>query len=78
VCFTGSAVSLDGQALDREDLHDLAEQRGLVPVESVTKKRTKAVIAADAASMSGKAKRARDFGIPVFSVEDFLRWAEQA
>ena len=77
VCFTGSAVSLDGRAMERPELHALAEECGLKPVKSVTKKGTAAVVAADAASMSGKAKQARDFGIPVFSVEDFLRWAQQ-
>lgn len=77
VCFTGSAVSLDGRAMERPELHALAEEFGLTPVKSVTKRNTTALVAADAASMSGKAKQARDFGIPVFSVEDFLRWAQQ-
>jgi len=77
VCFTGSAISLDGRAMERDELHDLAQEHGLMPVKSVTKKNTAAVVAADAASMSGKAKKARDFGIPVFGAEEFLRWVEQ-
>lgn len=73
VCFTGSAVDSKGEELERSVLHSLAESRGLIPVKSVTKK-TAAVVAADPASMSGKAKKARDLGTPVFGVDEFLRW----
>lgn len=77
VCFTGSAVSLEGEPLERPDLHAIAEEYGLTPVKTVTKKKTTMVVAADPASMSGKAKKARDYGIPVFGVEEFLRWAAE-
>ena len=74
VCFTGSAVGLNGEQLERPELHAIAEARGLVPLNSVTKKNTDLVVAADPASMSGKAKKAREFGIPVFGAEEFLQW----
>ncbi len=51
----------------------LAASYGLQAVESVTRKGCDLVIAADLASMSGKAKKARDWGIPVMSVQDFRK-----
>jgi len=71
VCFTGSG-SIGGQPMERRDLEALAAARGLQPVASVTKKGCDLVIAADPSSASGKAKKARDWGIPVISIEDFL------
>jgi DNA polymerase-3 subunit epsilon len=38
----------------------------------VTKKKCDLVVAADKSSMSGKAKKARDYGISVISVQEFL------
>lgn len=76
VCFTGAATDLAGRPIERPELHEIAERHGLVPVTSVTQKKCEAVVAADASSMSGKAKKARDFGKPVYSVHDFLAWAD--
>ncbi|MDB9920722.1 hypothetical protein OAD85_03030 [Actinomycetota bacterium] len=70
-CLTDSG-SVGGQPMKRRDLEALAAARGLQPVASVTKKGCDLVIAADPASASGKAKKARDWGIPVISIEDFL------
>lgn len=75
VCFTGSVMNSDGSPIERSELEAKAQHLGLKPVKSVTKK-CAAVIAADAASMSGKAKKARDSGVPVFSVEKFLEWVK--
>jgi DNA polymerase-3 subunit epsilon len=50
-----------------------AEKLGLIPTQSVTKKNCDVLVAQDKASMSGKAKKARDFGIPVISVDDFFQ-----
>lgn len=72
VCFTGSAV-VDGVALERKQLEALAAVKGLQPVGSVTKKACDLLVAADPASTSGKAKKARDYGIPVMGIEEFLR-----
>ena len=50
---------------------DLLQKMGLSVWPSVTKK-VKLVIAADTASLSGKAKRAKELGTPVVSINDFL------
>jgi len=71
VCFTGSA-SVNGQPLERRTLEAMAAQRGLQPVANVSKKGCDLLVAADASSASGKAKKAREAGIPVMSVADFL------
>ena len=67
VCFTGNA------AVSRNDLEAIAAAAGLQPVSSVTKKGCDLLVAADSSSMSGKVKKARDYGIPVISVEEFLQ-----
>lgn len=76
VCFTGSACGADGTSLGREDMELMAVDLGLEPVGSVTKSRCEALIAADTSSMSGKAKKAREFGKPVFGIPEFLEWAQ--
>ena len=72
VCFTGTARDSDGGELTREFLESIAIARGLVPVSSVTKKSCDLLVAADKSSMSGKTRKARDFGINVISVSEFL------
>lgn len=71
VCFTGSAV-VNGQPLERRTLETMAAQHGLQPVASVSKKGCDLLVAADASSASGKATKAREAGILVMSVADFL------
>lgn len=66
VCFTGEVRHAD-RHVTREELELRASLMGMVPVASVTKKGCDLVVAADPSSMSGKAKKARDFGIPVVS-----------
>ena len=44
----------------------------LIPVESVTRAACDLVVAADPSSSSGKARKARDYAIPVISVDDFV------
>lgn len=75
VCFTGSA-SRDGVPLDREDLHHIAVERGLVPVGNVSQTRCDVLVAAEPASQSGKAKKAREWGKPILAVTDFLAWSD--
>ena len=72
VCFTGSAIGKDGEELPRETLELYATKKSLIPVSSVTKKACDLLVAADKSSMSGKTKKARDYGIPVISVAEFL------
>jgi len=76
VCFTGSATDDTGRVIGRSDLEALARTVGLEPVPSVTRRACDLLVAADAASSSGKARRARDYGIPVIGVAEFLRLAE--
>ena len=70
VAFTGSAV-VDGKLINRDDLCRQAIAANLSPVPTVTKKGCDLVVAADPASLSGKAKNARSWGIPIISVEAF-------
>lgn len=72
VCFTGEAIDGRGYPVDRAGLSERAARWGLVPVTSVTKRGCDLLVAADPASQSGKAKKARSYGIPVASVVDFL------
>ena len=72
VCFTGAAIGFNGEQISREDLEALAAKVGLHPVNDVTKKGCDVLVAADESSMSGKAKKAKDWEIPVISVEKFI------
>lgn len=74
VCFTGEAVGLSGESISRHDLEALASKVGLHPVKDVTKKGCDVLVAADETSMSGKAKKAKDWGIPVISVDKFISY----
>jgi NAD-dependent DNA ligase len=73
VCFTGEARDADGLEIPREVLEAKAVVKGLIPVSGVTKKACELLVAADKSSMSGKTRKAREFGIPVISVEEFLK-----
>ena len=72
VCFTGAAVDARGRNIERSHLEDLARSRGYVPTNNATKTGCDLLVAADPASQSGKAAKARKFGIPIVSLEDFL------
>jgi len=73
VCFTGSSVcSIDGVPLDRATQEMLAAEAGLVPLDGVTKKLDLLVLA-DAASSSGKARKAREYGTRLVAERAF--WA---
>ncbi|WP_067799161.1 AAA family ATPase [Nocardia beijingensis] len=76
VCFTGTAIDDAGKKWARDDLEDLAVKFGLEPVGDVTKKNCDALIAAEAATQSGKGQKAIKFGKPIFTVQQFLTWAE--
>lgn len=63
----GDQIVLTGEmARERSDWEDELRARGFVPHPTVTKK-TALVAAADPDSLSGKAKKARDYGIPIVS-----------
>jgi hypothetical protein len=78
VCFTGTAEDAAGRTVDRDEMLDLAARAGLVPVPSVTKTRCEVLITAEVGSQSGKARKAREWGKPVFSAAEFLGWVAAA
>jgi DNA polymerase-3 subunit epsilon len=65
VCFTGELrCQHAGQTISRELAEELATKAGLVVVDSVTKK-CDLLVLADPHSQSGKAKKARQYGIRI-------------
>jgi DNA polymerase III subunit epsilon len=65
VCFTGEMrCAHQGRVISREDAEQLTTNTGLVVVDSVTKKLDLLVVA-DPHSQSGKAKKARQYGIRI-------------
>ncbi len=71
VCFTGEAV-VGGKRWNRSAMEASAKHAGLTPVKNVTKKACDLLVAADTSSASGKARKARCYGIPILSACDFL------
>ena len=67
VVFTGEAPGVS-----RERLCDEAESLGLRPMSSVSRK-TKVVVASDPDSISGKARKARECGVPVIDFAAYFR-----
>jgi DNA polymerase-3 subunit epsilon len=74
ICFTGEASGFSGNTINRGDLEALAAKVGLHPVRDVTKRGCDLLVAADTSTMSGKAKKAKEWGIPVISVEKFITY----
>jgi ATP-dependent DNA helicase PIF1 len=74
ICFTGTAQDAAGRIVDRDEMERLAQQAGLAPVKSVTKTRCEVLVTAEAGSQSGKARKAQEYGKPVFSADEFFAW----
>ncbi len=71
VCFTGEMRgTFQGTQITRETALKLAEEAGYKPVDSVTKK-VDILVVADANSQSGKAKKARQYGIEIIAEAAF-------
>lgn len=71
VCFTGALeCTLEGEKITRERAQELATRAGLVVQPRVTK-RLDILVCADPASMSGKAKTAREYGTRVLTETAF-------
>ena len=78
VCFTGLAEDANGRVVERHEMERMAGLAGLVPVPSVTKTRCEVLVTAEVGSQSGKARKAREWGKPVFSAAEFFAWAGRA
>lgn len=73
VCFTGeSACSVHGRPLDRASQELLAAGAGLVVAPRVTKKLDLLVLA-DPDSLSGKARKAAEYGVRRIAEREFWR-----
>lgn len=60
--------------MEKDELHRMAESRGLVAVPTLTKTKTDVLVIAETGSQSNKAKNAAKWGKPVVVTEEFLRW----
>jgi DNA polymerase-3 subunit epsilon len=75
VCFTGASVcTMNGNPLTRADQLRLAEQAGATVVDTLTKK-VDLLVLADAASMSGKARKTAAYGVRRMAEPVFWRMA---
>jgi DNA polymerase-3 subunit epsilon len=75
VCFTGELqATLNGQSISRELAETLAAQAGLIVTSGVTKKLDLLVVA-DPMTQSGKAKKAREYGVRILADSVFWRLA---
>ena len=73
VCFTGtSQCKIDGETLSRSELEAMAENSGLTIKKNVSKK-LDILVLADPDSASGKAKKAREYGIRIMAERAFWR-----
>jgi DNA polymerase-3 subunit epsilon len=61
---------IDGELVTKGQLQQFAENSGLIVHQQVTKKLS-LLVAADVNSQSGKAKKARKFGIPIIAENEF-------
>ncbi len=74
VCFTGTATSPSGRTYGRDEMERLARDAGLVPATNVTKTRCDLLVVAEVGTQSGKARKAREYGKPVISADEFFAW----
>jgi DNA polymerase-3 subunit epsilon len=73
VCFTGTLLGcLDGEPIEREQAQELAEEAGLIVALSVTKK-LDILVVADPHTLSGKAKKAREYGTRIMAEMAFWK-----
>ncbi|MFV9634398.1 AAA family ATPase [Mycobacterium neumannii] len=74
ICFTGTALDPNGRVVERDEIERMAARAGLKPVRSVTKTRCEVLVTAEAGTQSGKARKAQEYGKPVFTAEEFFAW----
>lgn len=71
VCFTGALLcELDGEPITRERAHELARDAGLDVADRVTKA-LDILVVADPHSLSGKARKAREYGTRIIAETAF-------
>lgn len=77
VAFVGIAAHPDtGGRLTRADLVDLAEDRGLVAVQSVTRTGCDVLVQAAAKPGSLQIEQAERYAVPILAFADFWEWAQ--
>lgn len=77
ICFSGSVLSPTYGQMEKSELHELASERGLAPVDTMTKSKTDVLVVAERGSQSRKAQNAAKWNKPVIEAEEFLTWAKQ-
>lgn len=72
VCFTGECqCRLGGEVITRQVAEELAAAQGMIPKRSVTKKLDLLVVA-DPLTQSGKARKARQYGLRI--IQELVFW----
>jgi hypothetical protein len=74
VCFTGTAVDAAGRVWSRDEMTAAAVGRGLVCAAGVSRTRCDALVVAEVGTQSGKARKAKELGKPVYSAAEFFAW----
>ena len=74
ICFTGTAQDPSGRIVERDEIERLATAAGLTPVKTVSKTRCDVLVTAEAGTQSGKARKAMEYGKPVFTADEFFAW----
>ncbi len=73
VCFTGElSGKIGGVRIERQKAQELAQAAGLIVADNVTKK-LDILVVADPATLSGKAKKARDYGTRIMAEMPFWK-----
>ena len=73
VCFTGTLLGcLNGNPIEREQAQELAANAGLIVAQNVTKK-LDILVVADPHTLSGKAKKAREYGTRIMAEMAFWK-----
>ncbi|MCZ8382271.1 AAA family ATPase [Mycobacterium sp. CPCC 205372] len=76
ICFTGTAQDSSGRIVERPEMERLAAEAGLTPVKTVSKTRCDVLVTAEVGTQSGKARKAQEYGKPVFCADDFFAWLD--
>ncbi len=73
VCFTGTLLGkINGKRIEKQQAIELAESAGLIGAKSVTKN-LDILVVADPETLSGKAKKAREYGTRIIAEMAFWR-----